>query len=689
MTQKTQYFTCQGGLNLVTPAIRTPSGHLIAGVNYEPVERGYRRLDGFERFDGQPKPSAASYWKFDFDAGTAIISAGDVVTGATSSATGEALIDAVIESGSYAGNDAAGYNVLMAVSGTFQDNENLQVSAATKSVADGTPVSRGADTDANDDLWLRDAIETTRLDIAKVTGSGVIRGVWVYKGNTYAIRDNTGGTAAVLFKATTTGWVAQTLGYEIDFTSGGTTVIAEDDTVTGDASGATGTVGRVIITSGTFAGGDAAGRLVLTAQTGTFQSEGLEVSSVNVATIASDSTANTLPNGGRYDFVNHNFYGASNLERMYGCQGQGVAFEWDGDTFVKLTTGMTTDTPEHIGIHKNHLFLSFPGGSSQQSAIGNPYSWTVVTGASEIAMGQDIIGYIPGFAKALMILCRNKIGELFGNDSTDFVLDILAEDAGGIEWTEQKIGEPIYHDDRGLRKSSTTQAYGDFKMGTLTQIVEPLFRNKKKNSVTPVASLRCRTKDQYRLYWSDNTGITVYLGRKKAEVIPFDLGKRIYAICSSEDSDGNEVMFFGSDDGYVYEIDAGTSFDGSSVAAYMRLPFNHVGTPTQNKRWHKATLEVDAQPSAVIGVVADFSYASSELPQSPQLDFTVDGGGAFWDEDVWDEFFWSSPVEGLAEADIDGFGKNVSLAIISDVTYEDPHTIHGITLHYSPRGLAR
>lgn len=688
MTQKTAFFPLQGGLNLVTPAIRTPSGNIIAGVNYEPVERGYRRNDGFERFDGRPKPSAATYWILNFDGGTGAFVEGEIATGA-GGATGECLIDAVIESGSFAGNNAVGYLVLVNGTGTFVNNEALTGSTVGVATVNGTSTNRGATNDTDDATYHQDAIETTRADIAVVTGSGVIRGVWVYNGDTYAIRDNAGATAAVLFKATTAGWVAQTLGYKIAFTSGGTTAIAEGNTVTGDASGATGTVGRVIVTSGTWAGGDAAGSLILTAQTGTFQSENLEVSAVNLATIAGDSTANTLPNGGRYDFVNHNFYGASNLERMYGCQGVGTAFEWDGSVFVPLPTGMTTDTPQHISVYKNHLSLSFPGGSTQKSGIGDPYAWTVITGASELAMGQDITGFVRDVARSEMIFCRNKVGELFGNDSTDFVLNVLADDAGAIEWTMQMIGKPIYLDDRGLRNTSTTQAYGDFKQGTLTQIVEPLFRTKRAAGVTAVASLRCRAKDQYRLYWSDNTGITVYLGRKQPEVIPFDLGKRVYAICSSEDSSGDEIMFFGSDDGYVYQIDSGTSYDGSAVSAYLRLPFNHIGTPTQNKRFHKATLEIDASPSAVLGVLADFSYAHEDLPESVQQDFTVTGGGAFWDESTWDEFYWDSSVEGLAEAYIDGFGKNVSIAIVSSATYEDPHTIHGVTLHYSSRGLAR
>ncbi len=689
MTRQTKFYPLQGGLNLVTPAIRMPPGHLIAGVNYEPVEKGYQRFGGFERYDGRPAPSDASYWVLDFDAGEAAMSEGDIITDGGTGATGEALIDAVVESGAYATNDAAGYLVLVNVVGTFVDDNDLEVSAVKKSVADGTTTSRGADNDTNDTTWLRDAIETTRDDIQVVAGSGVIRGVWIYNGIRYAIRDNAGVTAGVLFKSTTAGWVAQTLGFSLSFTSGSVEIV-EADTIEGESSGATGTVGRVILTSGTWAGTDAAGRLILTAQTGTFQAETLKVGvSLNQASIAGNSTANALSAGGRYEFVNYNFTGASNRYRMYGAGGVDTAFEWDGTVFVPIITTMPTDTPDHIGVYKNQLFLDFDGGSSQQSALGDPYSWTPITGASEIAMGQEITGYLRDIGKSMLIFCRNKVGQLYGNDSSDFVLETLSEEAGAVEWTIQMIGVGIYMDDRGIRDVRTTRAFGDFKMGTLTQIVEPLFRANKKTGVTAVASLRCREKDQYRLFWSDGTGLTVYLGRKMPEAIPFDYGKVVSCVSSGEDSDGNEIMLFGSSDGYVYQIDAGTSYDGDSVTAYLRLPFNHVGTPTRKKQWFKAVLEIDTQPSSQIGVLADFSYAAEDLTSTVQQNFTVSGGGAFWDEVNWDEFYWTAAVEGLAEAYIEGIGTNVSLAIISDATYEDPHTIHGLTLHYSDRGLER
>ncbi len=691
MNQMTAHFPLQGGLDLVTPAIRTEAGRVIAGLNYEPVPRGYRRYQGNERYDGRPRPSAASYWVLNFDAGQAAISEGDTVTGATSGATGKALIDAVVTSGGYGGNDAAGYLVLTGVSGTFQDNENLQVSAATKSVSDGTATARGADNDTDDGTWLQDAIETARALISKPAGSGKIRGVWVYGGDTYCFRNNAGGTAGVMYKSTSSGWSQVDLGREIDFDAG-TAAFTEGETLTGGTSGATATIKRVIVQSGDWDDNDAAGYLILSGVTGAFQNnETITDGMSGSATSDGADAAITLPAGGRYEFRNHNFYGASNLRRMYGVNGVGKGFEFDGSVFVPIRTGMSTDTPAHLSIHKNHLFYSFAGGSAQFSGTGNPYSWSVVLGAGEIGLGEEITGFLSDNVGVLNIFGRNKVAVLYGNDSDDWVLEFLADDAGGIEWTVQKIGLPTYVDDRGVRTLRTTQAYGDFRLGTITQMVEPIFEEKRKNGVAPLSSVRVRAKDQYRLFWNDGTGLIVYLGRKEPECLVIDFGDtNVEVICSAEDSSGDEVIYFGTNDGWVMQMDRGTSFDGSAISAFIRLPFNHIGSPTQNKRWHKATLEADVAATTSLSFTVEYGYANPHQPPSIEQSFSVTGSGGFWDEsDDWDDFYWDSAAEGTAEANIDGFGTNMSLAIISEATYEEPHTLHGLTLHFSYRGLAR
>jgi len=677
-----------GGLDLATPAIRVDPGRLIAGDNYEASIDGYRRIDGFERLDGQPAPSDASYSVLNFDAGTATITEGQTVTGQTSGATGKAIIDMVVSSGAFGSSNAAGYLVLTVVSGTFQDNENLRVGGVTKCVANGAATDRGALTDANDTLWYRDAIETARALISTVTGSGNIRGVWHYGGATYAFRDNAGGTACVMHKSSTSGWTQPSLGSYVKFT-GGTIAFAAGQTVVGQTSGASGVVTRVAVRSGTTGASDQAGTLTFATITGgPYQNgENLRVGGVTQAVASGASAAITFPAGGQYEFHNHNFSGALQYNRMYGVNGVGFGFEWDGTVLMPIFTGMTTDTPDHVAAHKQHLFFSYPGGSLQNSGTADPYSWDVLSGAEEIALGEDITGLLAEYAGTLAIFGRNKVGILYGNNSSDFRLDDIATDAGAIEWSAQKIGVPIYLDDAGVRSLATTATYG----GILSILVDKLLQTWKKDGATLLSSVRVRSKDQYRLFFSNGKALYFYFGRnlRKPEITMVTLGKTVQTICASEDSSGNEILLFGSTDGYIYEMDAGTSFDGSAIDAYARLAFNHVGSPRWEKGWHKAVLEVDASQNTGLSMTADFSYADPEAPSLGTQSFTVTGGGGFWDESNWDEFLWSSPVRGLAEAHIDGIGDNISVVVISSATYEEPHVLQGVTLYYSHKRLKR
>lgn len=692
MTQQTAYFPTTGGLDLVTPPITRKPGFAIGGKNYLPRAEGYKRIAGIERYDGRALASAASYWVLHFDAGTATIAEGATVTGGTSGATGKALIAAVVSSGSYGGSDAAGYLVLTNVNGTFQDNEALKVSGVTKCTANGTTARRGASNDTDDATWLQDAIETQRALIGAVPGSGPIRGVWMFNGETYAFRDNVGGTACEVYRSSALGWLSLPLGYRLKFNTG-SAAISEGQTVTGATSGASGVVTRVAQRSGAFGTSDAAGTLTFTSITGTFQNgENLQVGGVTKAKADGASATNTLPAGGHYEFATYNFTGLSGGARMYGVNGVGPAFEIDsGGVFVPIYTGMTADTPKHLRCHANYLFLSFDA-SEQFSGLGDPYAWTPILGAGELSIGETITGK-EVYAGALVIFGRNRIGILYGTvfsgTEADGVLKVITEEAGAIEWSVQAMSQPIFLDDRGVRALASVQEYGDFQAGTLSKLIKPLLDDKRANGATVTASLRVRDLDEYRLFFSDGTGLVMDLSAGRPQFMPLDYGMVIRCAASAEDSSGNEVLLAGSDDGYVYRMDSGNDLDGEALDWLLRLTFNNLGSPTTNKRFHKATAEVRANPSATLRATADFSYGDPELPSLPGQSFTVSGGGGFLNEADWNEFYWSSRVEGLAEAHIDGIGTSISMAVAGSAAYEAPHTIHGLTLHYSPRGLAR
>jgi hypothetical protein len=89
--------------------------------------------------------------------------------------------------------------------------------------------------------------------------------------------------------------LADTAGYYLPYTSGGVHAIVVGDVITGASGGGTGVVSAITVTSGSWAGGDAAGMIRYHTKTGNFQSENLNVvGDNNVATIAGDSDTSGL-----------------------------------------------------------------------------------------------------------------------------------------------------------------------------------------------------------------------------------------------------------------------------------------------------------------------------------------------------------------------------------------------------------
>lgn len=681
---KTPFIALGGGIDLVTPPIKRAGGRAIAGINYLPSPEGYERFGGFERFDGRALPSSASFWRLGYRLGTVAFAAGDVVTGATSGAAGTVLVAPI-------GTVAAGTLILTAVSGAFVDAENLTVSGVARARADGVAAEGAAATDAEEAGYRAQAVERQRAAVGAVPGTGPIRAIHKFGGKLYALRDHSGSECR-MYRADAGGWTLMSLGAYLPFRTGSVEILA-GDVVTGATSGATATVTRVARRAGAWSG-TAEGTLAFNAVSGTFATgEAIRVGGANRAVAAGPSAACRIVPGPRHEIVTTNFFGAADRKRMYGVTGGGPAWEFDGTTFVPILTGMAADAPTHVAAHSNYLFLAFPGGSLQFSGIGDPYAWAPVLGAGEIGLGEEITALCPDFAGVMAVLGRNKLavlyGTVFAGVNADAEFKVISSEAGGIAGSAQVLGQPVFMDDRGIRRLSSVQEYGDFRAGTMSKDIKPLLDTKRKAGATVTCSQRVRERDQYRVFFSDGSGLAVDASTKDAPVMPLSFGRVVRCAATSEAADGSEELWFGSDDGYVFRSDSGGGADGADMDCYVRLAFNHLGTPRQNKRFAKAVIECKAAPTTTLKVLADYSYGDPDQPALEPVDFALAGGGGFFDEANWNEFYWSAQVEGTAVADLDGIGTTISVAISSRSRYEPPHVLHGLTIYHSPRGLAR
>lgn len=701
MTQRVATYGFDGGLDLVSAALAVPPGRLISAMNYEPLAEGYGRVEGHERFDGRTAPSAARFWSMPYVAGVLAITSGMTIIGGTSGATARVIMEPQGTSGSWGAGTAAGTLVLAVLAGAFLDGETITAGGFPRATVGDVAVLDDAPNDAARRTRQAAATAYHRSIIAPVPGEGPVRGVTEIGGIVFAWRNALGGGSAKLYRASATGWQEVAPSRMLRF-SAGLTEINEGDTLVGASSATSAVVQRVVRQSGDW-GSTAAGFVILPAGTAAYTNgEALRVGGANVATAGPSSNV-SFAAGGRFTTIKHNFYGAANLTRVYGAYGTGPGFEFDGTVVCPCETGMTVDTPTRVFEIAQHLGFTFPGGSVQFSSIGEPLQWDVITGAGEIGLGTEATDVLQANESAVVLFGQQKIATLEGRDANSFQLVELTEEAGAEAWTAQRIGETVYLDRRGLRSLRATQAYGNFKTGTLSEIIEPYFRAKRKAGVVPVASIAVRTKSHYRLFWSDGTGLTVYFGRKQPSALPFELnGMQPFCVHATELPDGTEGVFVGAEDGYVYRLDSGTSFDGVGVRAFAMTPFNPLGSPMYEKRVFRTTLELQAEPASRIGITAQFDYGDGKHPISGRQafmvsgsgggnDFLVTGGGGNWDSAQWDDFYWSSPLEGRAEAYIDGVCENVSFIMAANSEPDEgAHVLQAYLVHTSaPRRLKR
>ena len=666
-----------GGLDLISPEMAKKPSDAIEALNWDiPNTSGYRTHPGYERFDGRPKPSSAGVTQLQVTTSIAgTLAVGDSVNGQTSGATGQVIyIDPTRR-----------WLALTKVTGTFQNAENLREGVTVVGVLEAFSQSL---TPALANQLVALAAAVYRADILAVPGSGPVRGVWIYQNNVYAIRDNVGATAGVIHRATSGGWSAIALAEEVYFNAGNSSVEVGDTLTQG---GVAATIRRVIIFSGTSP--NLVGKLVISGRTGGNFAAGAATSTGGGAlTLLGAQTAQALPAGGKYVFRTANFLGGSTTEYMYGANGVGKAFEFDGTWLAFIDSGMAPDTPKYLEVHNNRLWLAFKS-SVQFSGPGTPHVWSVVLGANELAAGADITGLLktPGSENtaSLMVFTAEFTRVIYGKLSSEFRMDMALPDVGAIDYTAQNLSFPIFLDDLGLTSARAAQEFGNFREADLSAKVKPYLESRISLAVCSVID---RQQGQYKLFMSDGSGITATFqaGRLKG-ILPFQLEHTPNVACEGKVT-GAQVVLMGGTDGFVYELNKGRSFDGEAIQHRLRLADNFIGTPRLRKRMRRLRLDVQAPGYHTLNVGYIAGRNSPEIDSGSAAQSTsVSGNSGGFDDPLvgFDSIAFDGDLYAQIALPLDVTTTSLSLVFSGSSDNELPLTITGQSLAWQPRRVER
>ncbi len=675
-------------MDQTTPGLALQAGALRDVLNYECLQSGgYGRIAGYERYDGQKAPSAATYQVVQVSSFTNVPAVGQTITQAVSGATGQIIaVNNVL--GAY-------YMAVTLVTGTFDYTNAITTPGP---VAIGNAILNTATVSALQNAqYTALAADVYRALIGAVPGSGpvldVIKMIFASVDYVYAFRANAGNTAVNIYKNSATGWTLVPLFNTVHFTVGGTATAVDGDVLT--QGGVTATVKRVMWQSGSWTG-TAVGDLVVVNPTGGNFAAGAATLAGSGATVtlAGAQVPITILPGGKYEHVKCNFSGQLVTRRIYGCDGVNKAFEFDGTTYAPISTGLAptrTDAPNHIAFHKNFLFISY-GSSILYPGAGTPFKWLAVDGGGEIATGDSVNAMItlPGSqsTSTLSVFLGTNTAFLYGEDPTTFNLRVFNTGTGGMAKSAQNLFDTLVFDNLGVITLRTTLNWGNFLSTSLTKNILPfIIQERTKLTCSSVS----RDKSEYRVFFSDGYGLWItvvnqqYMG---ASVVLFP--NAVNCVDEDDDSNGNEVTVFGSNDGlgYVYKMDSGTSFDGANINAHITLAWDQLRSPEVLKRFRAASIEIQGTGYAAIKFGYQLGYGSSAIGQPADTSYTTGfSGSSNWDSGItWDAgFIWDGQTLSPTRVDVTGTAENIQVTLSSTTNYMPAFQINSIIHHYTLR----
>lgn len=340
-------------------------------------------------------------------------------------------------------------------------------------------------------------------------------------------------------------------------------------------------------------------------------------SQMKAATLPSRSTMESAKK--RFEIITANYYANSDWKAFYGVSGCGPSFQYDGYYFYNVYTALpvTEDNPTHIAYHRNYNVLGFENGQCIVSVPNEPTNFSPTAGSTLYPFGDRVTGLLSLNGTALCVLCESSIHALTGDvlaatTANNAVTQVISPYSGAIEYTVVDCGIPLFADFRGISTIDTTDKYGDFENGRISYQITPLLSNRvndrfsyQSTERSILFALPVRSKNQYRLYFSDGLILTCSLpGADRG----YEFTKQQYAnyetldsmvpvaACTGTSKSGRDLLFATfrllpfdetkratpvtpQRECYVYALDKGTQFDDGAIRHFARLNFQALGRP--------------------------------------------------------------------------------------------------------------
>ena len=616
--------------------------------NFEPsVEGGYRRIEGYDKYDSNIiPPYGAPVVHGDSQSGTTLI----IAAIHTTPVAGDTLEIAGV-TGTYT----------IASGGVTYDATNNRATLTLSTALDSSPANAAAvtfKTTASKYLaigiaaWEDTALVCKNADIFKTGGSGFTKiNVPDYGTPLVNGASQTGSTLAIdgLLTAPQQGDAFKIAGVNLVYT------------VTANAT----------VTSG---------------GTTLAINPALASSPADDAVITFLSTSREGAN--KTKFAKYNFNGT---EKVVIVDGLNEPALYDNATFTALTSAPTDVIgASFVAEAKGHLFFA-KGDTVTYTAFETDSDFSIGNGAGNFRVGGTVTA-LAVFREQLIIFTESTIHQLTGRAVSDFVVQTITADIGCIDSdTVQEIaGDVIFLGPDGLRLLSATDRIGDFGLASVSKNIQSVMTG-FISANTSFTSCVVREKSQYRLLGYNNNitqenaqGIlATQFAPQGGEGMAFAETRGIRAYVADSNYNQNvEQVFFANDDGYLYQMESGNSFDGINIQTTFATPHLPISDPRKRKTFYKLFLYTDPQGSVAFDVSLKLDFDSQGTIQPAPISIqNTQGTVGFFGTGTFGVTRFGTKLLKLFQTQVVGSGFTVSFQFESEDD-NPPYSIDALTVEY-------
>jgi len=359
-----------------------------------------------------------------------------------------------------------------------------------------------------------------------------------------------------------------------------------------------------------------------------------------------------------------------------------VLYNDTSNTTSDISSNADLQGAEQVAIFKNTVFFS-KGSNLYFSAPSSSTDFTAANGGGVINVSHSITGLI-SFRDQLIIFSRNNIQRLTGTTLADFQLNPITESIGCLDPdTIQEVGgDVMYMSPDGIRLLGATDRIGDFALEVASDpIADDVY--KFAQSTSNFCSIVVREKAQYRIFaYSESEQskvargllVTKFSNQGAANMAWGETSGIKAYVADSKYTSSAETIVFANEDGYLYQMEQGSSFDGTSIEAIYESPYMPISDPQIRKTFYKLTSYIDPKGSFSLDLSTkyDFTRANNQnLIQPASTSISSSGLAVSFYGSVsatYNVTTYGGELDKVYQNQIIGSGKTISIRIEDNST---------------------